>query len=333
MRSVNGFAAKEAGAALEPYEYMLPELPPQQVEVEVEACGICHSDLSMLNNDWGLTQYPFVGGHEVIGRVVEVGSAVPNLKVGDRVGVGWFSSCCMSCDQCIAGKQNLCPASEGTITHQHGGFADRVRSHWAWAVPIPPALSPLVCGPLLCGGITVFSPLVQHQLSPMSRVAVVGVGGLGHMAIKFLRAWGCEVTAVSRSRNKQEAALRYGAHEYVATAEAGALGKFAGRFDMILNTTNVDLPWDDYVAALAPGGVLHTVGAGPQVRATLFPMIMGQKSLAASPLGDIATTRRMLDFCARHDIAPETETFPMAEINAAIDRLREAPPLRVVLTR
>ncbi len=333
MTTVKAYAALEAGGDFQDFEYELPALGPGQVEIEVESCGICHSDLSMRDDEWEMTQYPFVGGHEVIGKVAATGDLVPVLEVGDRVGLGWFSKSCMHCDQCVGGHQNLCPEAEGTITHQMGGFADRVRCHWGWAIPIPASLPAEKCGPLLCGGVTVFNPIVQHGLSPTARAAVVGIGGLGHIAVKFLRAWGCEVTAFSRSREKEEAAKQLGAHEYIATGEEGALEAVAGKFDLILNTTNAELPWDAYVAALAPRGVLHTVGAAPKVEAAVFPMIMGQKSLSSSPLGSIATTRKMIEFCARHEITPDVETFKMSQINDAFERVKQAPPLRVVLTR
>jgi uncharacterized zinc-type alcohol dehydrogenase-like protein len=333
MTTVKAYAAMEAGGKFQDFEYELPDLAPDQVEIEVESCGVCHSDLSMRDDEWEMTQYPFVGGHEVIGKVAAIGEMVPGIEVGDRVGLGWFSKSCMHCDQCVGGHQNLCPESEGTITHQMGGFADRVRCHWGWAIPIPESLPAEKCGPLLCGGITVFNPIVQHGLSPTARAAVVGIGGLGHIAVKFLRAWGCEVTAFSRSREKEEAATQLGAHHYVATGEEGALDAVAGKFDLILNTTNAELPWDAYVAALAPRGVLHTVGAAPKVETTVFPMIMGQKSLSFSPLGNIATTRKMIEFCARHEITPDVETFEMSQINDAFERVKQAPPLRVVLTR
>jgi len=331
MATVKAYAAMKAEGEFQPFEYDLPTIGPEQVDIDVESCGICHSDLSMRDNEWQMTEYPFVGGHEVIGKVAATGELVTSVQVGDRVGLGWFSRSCMHCDQCLGGDQNLCLAAEGTITHQMGGFADKVRCHWAWAVPIPDSLPAEKSGPLLCGGITVFNPIVQHGLSPTARVGVVGIGGLGHMAVKFLRAWGCEVTAFSRSRAKEESARELGAHEYVATSENGALESVAGKFDLILNTTNVDLPWDAYVAALASKGVLHTVGAAPKVEAAIFPMIVGQKSLASSPLGGIATTRKMIEFCARHDITPNVETFAMSDINDAFERVKQAPPLRVVL--
>lgn len=333
MTTVKAFASMEAGKEFEAFEYDLPEMGRQEIEIEVESCGICHSDLSMRDNEWSMTQYPFVGGHEVVGKIAAMGDQASGLQIGDRVGLGWLARSCMHCDHCLGGSHNLCKEAEGTITHQMGGFADRVRCHWAWAIPIAACLPAEKCGPLLCGGITVFDPLIQHQLSPTARVAVVGVGGLGHMAIKFLKAWGCEVTAFSRSRKKEEAARSFGAHQYVATAEEGAFESVAGKFDFILNTTNVELPWDAYVHALAPKGILHTVGAAPKIEAAVFPMIAGQKSLAASPLGSIASTRKMLEFCARHDITPEVETFAMDDINSAFERVEQAPPHRVVLTR
>jgi uncharacterized zinc-type alcohol dehydrogenase-like protein len=331
MTLVKAFAAMEAGGVLQRYEYLLPELKPDEVEIRVESCGICHSDLSMLHNDWGVTQYPFVGGHEVIGTVARIGDQVPNLTVGQRVGLGWSSRSCMYCDQCIGGNHHLCMAGEGTITHQQGGFADAVKCHWAWAIPIPDKLEPSTCGPLLCGGITVFHPMVLHQLSPAARAAVVGIGGLGHMALMLLNAWGCEVTAISRGRVKEQAAREFGAHHYVATDEPGSLESVAGTFDLIINTTNVDLPWDAYINALAPRGVLHTVGAASRVEAAVFPMIVGQKSLASSPLGSIGTTRKMLEFCARHGIAPQTKSYAMSDINDAFEELRTAPAHRIVL--
>ncbi len=333
VTSVNAYAAMQSHGKFQEFEYELPGIRSDEVDIEVESCGICHSDLSMLDNEWEMTEYPFVGGHEVIGRVAAMGDAVPHLKPGERVGLGWFCRSCMYCDQCLGGDQNLCLDVEGTITHQRGGFADRVRCHWAWAIPIPDALPAEKCGPLLCGGITVFAPIIQHQLPSTARVAVVGIGGLGHLAIKFLNAWGCEVTAISRSLEKEQAARKYGAHEYLATGDSAALETVQGKFDLILNTTNANLPWDEYVAALAPRGVLHTVGAAPKVEAAVFPMIIGQKSLAFSPLGSIDTTREMLAFCLRHGITPETETFPMQEINAAFERLKQAPANRIVLVR
>jgi uncharacterized zinc-type alcohol dehydrogenase-like protein len=334
MTTVHAFAAHQAGGAFEPFEYEAPPLGPDDVEIDVQSCGICHSDLSMLDNDWQMTRYPFVGGHEVIGRISAVGDHVLHVAEGDLVGLGWTSRSCMHCDCCIAGDHNLCVSAEGTISHQYGGFADKVRCHWGWATKLPEGVDAASAGPLLCGGLTVFNPLIQLGIAPTAKVGVVGIGGLGHMALQFCNAWGCEVTAISRGRSKEAEARQLGAHHFIATDEDPNLGQAAGTFDLILNTTNANLPWDGYVAALAPRGVLHTVGAAPKIEATLFPMIMGQKSLSASPTGGIATTRTMFDFVARHQIAPMTEVFAMNDINEAFEKLRNGSPrYRIVLER
>jgi uncharacterized zinc-type alcohol dehydrogenase-like protein len=335
----NAYAAPEKGKPFEPFEYDPGDLAPDGVEIDVETCGLCHSDLSMLDNDWGMTQYPFVGGHEVAGTVAAVGDAVPDqrIQVGDRIGLGWFSQSCMFCRSCLHGDHNLClNEPQGTIVGRHGGFADKVRCHWAWATKIPDGVDSKAAGPLFCGGITVFNPIVQNEISPLSRVGVIGIGGLGHLALMFLRAWGCEVTAFSTSPDKQQEAKDLGAHEFVNVKEDGALDKLAGKFDLILNTTNVSLDWDAYVATLAPKGKLHTVGAveGKFGVDEVFPLISGQRSLGASPLGSPATTSDMLEFCARHDIAPKIETYEMSNLNDAFEQLRHGSPrYRLVLTR
>jgi uncharacterized zinc-type alcohol dehydrogenase-like protein len=181
------------------------------VEIEVEYCGICHSDLSMLDNDWGLTTYPFVPGHEVVGTIAALGAKVKELKIGQRVGLGWFSRSCSTCETCMSGDQNLCATAEGTIVGRHAGFADRVRAHHSWLVPLGNQLDAAKAGPLFCGGITVFNPIVQFDIKPTARVGVIGIGGLGHIALKFLKAWGCEVTAFSSSPDKEAEAKELGA--------------------------------------------------------------------------------------------------------------------------
>jgi uncharacterized zinc-type alcohol dehydrogenase-like protein len=311
----------------------LPPIDAEHVDIRVEYCGICHSDLSMLRNEWGFTTYPLVPGHEVVGRVEVVGSLVKNLKVGDRVGLGWFSESCMTCPQCMGGDHNLCGSGEGTIVGRHGGFADLVRAHWAWAIKIPEALPAVSAGPLFCGGITVFSPIVEFNVRPTDRVGVIGAGGLGHLAIQFLNKWGCEVTAFSSTPDKADELTKLGAHRVVNSRDCEALKAEAGRFDFIISTVAVPLEWMAYVAALAPKGRLHTVGAIPEpVALDAFPLIMGQRSFSGSPLGSPATTALMLEFCARHGIAPMVEEFPLSEVNKAIDRLENGSPrYRVVL--
>ena len=330
---VRALAALGKGQTLQPFEYTPGPLGDEQIEIAVESCGICPSDLSMLDNEWGISQYPFVPGHEVVGRVVETGAHTKRHKVGDRVGLGWTSGSCGACAQCLSGNQNLCPTSEGTIVGRHGGFADRVRAHWTWLNPIPEELDASKAGPLFCGGITVFNPILQCGVLPTDRVGVIGIGGLGHMALKFLRAWGCEVVAFTSSESKREEALQLGAHRTLNSRDSADLKKAAGSFDFIMNTTNVALDWNTYIAALKPKGRLHTVGAVLEpMDLAAFPMISGQKSVSGSPLGSPATVDTMLEFSARHGIAPVTETFPMSRANEALDHLRSGKArYRIVL--
>ncbi|MFM8788898.1 MAG: NAD(P)-dependent alcohol dehydrogenase, partial [Chthoniobacterales bacterium] len=315
-------AAKSAGAPLEPFEFTPKPLGDEEVDVAVDYCGICHSDLSMLHNHWGMTQFPFVPGHEISGRVVAAGPKAKNLKVCDRVVIGWSSASCMSCPDCMSGDQNLCASNEGVMVGRHGGFAERVRAHWAWTVPIPDALDPAKVGPLFCGGITVFNPIVQCGVQPTDRVGVVGVGGLGHLAVQFLNKWGCDVTAFSSSPSKSEELRKLGAHHVVDSRDPGQLKPLARSLDFILVTVNVPLDWNAYIETLAPRGRLHYVGAVLEpLNVGVFPLLLGQRSISASPLGSPTTTADMLDFCARHNIAPVVEEFPMSKINDALAHL------------
>jgi uncharacterized zinc-type alcohol dehydrogenase-like protein len=320
---IRAFAATAPKGDLKPFEFDPGPLGAGQVEIAVSHCGICHSDLSMLDNDWGMTGYPFVPGHEVVGTVKAVGPGVATRKPGDRVGLGWFSKSCMLCRQCLGGDHNLCATAEQTIVGRHGGFADTVRASAEWVVPLPDTLDPAKAGPLFCGGLTVFNPLVQFDVRPTHRVGVVGIGGLGHLAVQFAAKWGCEVFAFSSSAGKADEVKRLGAHHVVNSRDDAAMAKLAGTLDFILVTVNVPLNWPAYVAALAPRGRLHLVGAVLEpIPVAAFPMILGQKSLSGSPLGSPATTADMLAFCARHGIAPVTETFPLTQVNDALAHLR-----------
>jgi len=320
---VNGYAAVSARGSLEPFQFDLPEIGPEQVDVAVEYCGICHSDLSMLNNEWGMTRFPFVPGHEVVGTVVRAGESVKGIKVGDTVGVGWFSASCMHCDECMSGNHHLCGDNEQTIVGRFGGFANLVRCHWAWATPLPDKLDASKAGPLFCGGITVFNPILKARVKPTDRVGVIGIGGLGHLAVQFLNKWGCEVTAFTSSPGKEQEARRMGAHHVVNSRDDAAMAKIARTLNFVLNTTNVSLNWPAYLDVLAPKGVLHTVGAVLEPMAIpAFSLIGGEKSVAGSPLGSPALTRTMLEFCVRHNILPVTEEFVMQDVNEALEHLR-----------
>jgi uncharacterized zinc-type alcohol dehydrogenase-like protein len=320
---IRAYAAQEPGAELSLIEYDPGPLGGDEVEIAVVTCGICHSDLSMLNNEWNFTAYPFVPVHEIVGTVAAVGDQVTRVKVGDTVGLGWYAGSCMSCPQCMDGNHNLCAANEATIVGRHGGFADKVRCREAWAIPLPAGLDAADAGPLFCGGITVFNPVVEFGVRPTDKVGVIGIGGLGHFAVQFLAKWGCEVTAFTSTAAKADAARAMGAHHIVDSRDAGQLEAIAGTLDFILSTVNVDLEWDQYLAALGPKGRLHTVGAVPSpIPAPAFGLIMGQKSVSGSPLGSPATTATMLEFCARHGIRAITEHFPLSQVNEALDHLR-----------
>jgi len=320
---IRAFAASVPGGKLEPFEYDPGSLAADQVEIAVQTCGVCHSDLSMLDNEWGLTAYPFVPGHEITGKVAAVGDAVTRVKVGDTVGLGWYAGSCMTCDQCMSGNHNLCAANEGTIVGRHGGFADKVRCRESWAIPLPTDLDAKKAGPLFCGGITVFNPVVQFGVQPTDKVGVIGIGGLGHFALQFLAKWGCEVTAFTSTDAKADEARKMGAHNVVNSRDTAQLEAIAGTLDFILSTVNVDLEWDSYLAALGPKGRLHTVGAVlTPIPVSAFGLIGGQKSISGSPRGSPATTVKMLEFCARHGIEAVTEHFPLSKVNDALDHLR-----------
>nr|WP_165786472.1 NAD(P)-dependent alcohol dehydrogenase [Mixta theicola] len=325
----------EAGQALKLYEYEAASLSAEDVEVEVEYCGVCHSDLSMIDNEWGISQYPLIAGHEVIGRVSALGEAAKNkgLSVGQRVGIGWTAKSCEHCDACITGDQvNCLNGSVPTIANK-GGFADKLRANWQWVIPLPEKLDPASAGPLLCGGITVFKPLLMHNITATSRVGVIGIGGLGHIAIKILHAMGAEVTAFSSTPDKKQSILDMGADHVVNSRDPEELKKLAGQFDLILSTVAVDLDWQPYFAALAPRGKFHTVGAVMKpFDVPAFSLILGDRAVTGSSTGSPGQLRTLLKLAARTSIAPKVEFFPMSKINEALDHLRAGKAnYRVVL--
>lgn len=332
---IKAYAALTAGAPLQAYEYDPGPLVAGDVEIAVEYCGVCHSDLSMLNNEWGMTQFPFVPGHEVAGVISAVGSDVTHLNVGDRVGLGWHSDYCNTCHSCSSGDHNLCGSAQATIVGRHGGFADKVRAGASSVVKLPDGIPSDVAGPLFCGGITVFNPLVQFDVAPTAKVGVIGIGGLGHMALQFLNAWGCEVTAFTSSPEKQQEAMDLGAHHTLDSRDSDALAAAAGRFDLILSTVNVTLDWSAYINTLKAKGRLHLVGAVLEpIAVGAMSLIMAQRSISGSPVGSPAVISEMLEFAARHNIKPQVEFFDMADVNQAIEHLHHGSPrYRVVLKR
>jgi uncharacterized zinc-type alcohol dehydrogenase-like protein len=322
MTDIRGWASHGAKQKLEPFTYNAGPLEPEEVEIAVEFCGLCHSDLSILNNDWGLSQYPVVPGHEAVGRIVAAGDQVKGLGIGQRVGIGWTSASCMHCHQRMTGDHHLCAGAVATIIGHRGGFAEKVRSHWAWAVPLPEALDISSAGPLLCGGVTVFAPLAIYDVKPTDRVGVVGIGGLGHMALQFANAWGCEVTAFSSNPSKMEEVRKFGAHRVVSSRDRAGILKAANSLDFLLVTANVPLDWSAFLQTLKPNGRMHLVGAVLEpIPVGAFDLISGQKSISGSPTGSPTGISSMLDFAARHNIAPQVEHFPLSKVNDAVAHL------------
>jgi uncharacterized zinc-type alcohol dehydrogenase-like protein len=324
MPLINGFATHAAGAELLPFKYDPGDLKQNEVEIAVSHCGICRSDIHLIDNDWGLSQYPFIPGHEIVGHVSATGSGVLGFNIGDRVGVGWQASSCGHCDWCLQGCENLCADSHGTCVHRHGGYAESVRVNARFVIPLPEGLDSERAAPLLCGGITVYSPLRTWDVNPSSRVGIVGIGGLGHMALQFARVFGAEVTAFSTSPVKEGEARSLGAHHFVNTRETKMLKKLAGSFDLILSTVNGDQDWNAYVAALRPRGVLCFVGVPPEpVPLVTYPLVAGQKAVTGSPIGSPRAIKEMLDVAARHKVQAVTEVFSMAKVNEAVAKVKK----------
>lgn len=322
MSTFHGYAAPAAGKPLEPFSFQPRPLGDGDVEIAISHCGVCHSDLHLVNNDWHMSQYPLVPGHEIVGTVAALGSAVRGLQMGQRVGVGWQAGSCGTCEWCERGEENLCASAQPTCMPGPGGFADRIRVNARFAIPVPEALPSRDAAPLLCGGITVYTPLREHGIGAHSRVGVIGVGGLGHLALQFARALGAEVTAFSTSPDKEAEARAMGAHHFVATRGPSALKGVQGAFDFIVSTVAADLPWLDYVGTLRPRGTLCFVGVPPAPLALpVFALIGGNKKIAGSNTGSPALIREMLEVAARNNVRARTEAFPLKDVNAAIGRV------------
>ncbi|MFV1985008.1 MAG: NAD(P)-dependent alcohol dehydrogenase, partial [Thiohalomonadales bacterium] len=310
-------------------------LKPNEVEIDVHYCGICHSDLSVIDNEWGFTQYPVVPGHEVVGKIASLGTNVSNLTVGQNVGIGWHSSYCGECPDCNAGDHNFCATAQATIIGHHGGFADKMIAVANSVIPIPDGIDLESAGPLFCGGVTVFNPLLQFDVKPSDKVAVIGIGGLGHMALQFFNAWGCEVTAFTSSDDKKQQALKMGAHFTLNSCNPDEIAAATGKFDFIISTVNVTLDWNLYLSTLNSRGRLHFVGAAMEpLNINVFSLIGGQHSVSGSPVGSPATITKMLEFAQRHNIKPMIEKYSFDNINDAITRLRSGKVhYRIVLCR
>lgn len=319
---VTGWAAKGAGQALQPMEYELSVASPFDVLVEVEACGICHSDIHMIDNDWRMSTYPLVPGHEVVGRVVEKGAAVEGLAVGQRVGIGWQAGACMTCRDCLAGNENLCDQHRGLIVVGKGGFATHVKVDGRFAFPYPEGL-PVEAGPLLCGGVTVYSALRHAGMGSGQRIGVIGLGGLGHMAVLFASRLGNEVTVFTTTPDKAKEAEQLGAARAFVVAPGQSPPTPPYRLDILLCTVPYPQDWVSYLNWLDSDGTLTLVAGGPEPLSIPFWALLGKRRrIMASPIGGRAIICEMLELAAREGIKPRVEVFPMAAVNDALQRVR-----------
>ena len=331
MPRTPAYAAPAAGKPLVPFVVDRREPGPHDVDLDVLFCGVCHSDLHQARDEWTGATFPMVPGHEIVGTVRRVGAAVTRVRAGDLVGVGCMVDSCRTCAPCRQDTEQFCAAGaaftyNGTemdrVTPTFGGYSARVVVTERFVLRIPAGLAPAAAAPLLCAGITTWSPLRQWGCKPGDRVGVVGLGGLGHMGVKLAAAMGAEVTVFSTSPAKEDDARRLGARGFVATRDPAVFEPLKGRFDLILDTVSAPHAYDPYLEALRPYGAMVLVGAPPTpTPLPAFPLIMGNRRLAGSLIGGIRETQEMLDFCGAHRIAADVEVIPIQQINAAYERL------------
>ena len=330
MSTARAYAAPSATDPLVPTTIERRDVGPHDVLIDIAYAGICHSDIHTVRGEWGPIAYPQVVGHEIVGTVAEVGSEVTKHKVGDRVGVGCMVNSCRECENCKAGMENYCLNGnvgtyaskdvDGSITQ--GGYATSVVVNDDFVLRVPESVSYEAAAPLLCAGITTYSPLAHWNAGPGKRVAVVGMGGLGHMAVKIAVAMGADVTVLSQTLSKQEDGLRFGAKDYYATSDESTFEKLQNTFDLIINTVSAPVDLNQYLSLLRLDGTMVSVGAPPEpMPISVFTLMGKRRSYAASNIGGIRETQEMLDFCAEHGIAPEVELIEAKDINTAYERV------------
>ncbi|MFC1419516.1 NAD(P)-dependent alcohol dehydrogenase [Streptacidiphilus cavernicola] len=328
--TIPAYAAPAAKAPLERTTVSRRAVGEHDVLIDIKFAGICHSDIHQVRDEWGGARFPMVPGHEITGLVAEVGPGVTRYAVGDRVGVGCFVDSCRECANCLAGEEQYClkgfTATYNSVGRDgeptYGGYSTQLVVDENYALRIPEGIGLDVAAPLLCAGITLYSPLKHWNAGPGRKVAVVGMGGLGHMGVKIAAALGADVTVLSQSLSKKADAERFGAHHYYATSDADTFEQLAGHFDLIVNTVSVNLDLDAYLSLLALDGTLVNVGA-PEHPASLnvFSLLGGRRSLAGSNIGGIRETQEMLEFCAEHGLGSEIELIAADQVNEAYDRV------------
>ena len=324
------YAATSPTSPVAPFSIERREPGSRDVLIDILFCGVCHSDLHQVRDEWGGSIYPMVPGHEIVGKVLQVGDGVENWKVGDTVGVGCFVDSCRQCEACLAGEENYCEnGMTGTYNSReraskaptYGGYSTRITVDENYVVRVPESLPLPAAAPLLCAGITTYSPLRHWKVGPGSEVAIVGLGGLGHMGVKLAKAMGAHVTVLSHSPSKRDDALRLGADDFVATKEEGAFAANRKRFDFILDTVSADHDYADYLGLLKRDGAMVLVGLPDPQNLGAFPLVGARRTLAGSMIGGIAETQEMLDFCAEHGIVSDVEVIPIDAINEAYERM------------
>jgi uncharacterized zinc-type alcohol dehydrogenase-like protein len=331
MLKTPAYAAPSAAKPLVPHAIERREPGPRDVLIDILYCGVCHSDIHQARDEWGGSSFPMVPGHEIVGRVRQVGREVTKFKTGDLAGAGCFVNSCGECNPCRSGLEQFCEKGAAFTynstemdrkTPTYGGYSSRIVVTENYTLKIPAALDPARAAPLLCAGITTYSPLREWNCKKGDRVGVVGLGGLGHMAVKLAASMGATVTVLSTSRSKEPDARRLGAEGFAVTREEGTFQKLAGRFDLIIDTISAPHDYNAYLGMLRPRGAMVLVGVPPEpTPVAAFSLIMGNKRLAGSAIGGIAETQEMLDYCAAHEIAADVEVIPIQKINEAYERM------------
>jgi len=308
---------------LQPFTYEPKELGRLDLEITITHCGICHTDVHLVDDDFGWDGFPIVPGHEIVGTVRATGPAVSGFATGQRVGVGWQRSSCMECEWCRRGMETCCAQQQATCVGNYGGYAQAIRVDSRFVFALPETLPSAGVAPLLCGGATVYTPL-RENAAPWSRVGVIGVGGLGHLALRFASAFGCEVTAFSTSPAKEPEARSLGAHRFVNSRDPDQMEKCVNSLDLLLSTVPADLDWSAWLNLLRPRGALTLVGVPPgMVSVPAGGLIVGQKAIRGSIVANRSTLEEMLRFAALNGITAQTESMPMAEVNTGLQRVRE----------
>ena len=330
MIPVNAYAAQDAISLLAPFNFNRREVGPNDVQIEITYCGVCHSDIHQVRNEWGGSIYPMVPGHEIVGHITKIGSAVTNFKIGELAGIGCFVDSCRTCSSCIAGEEQYCDTTlvptyngremDGTPTY--GGYSTTIVVDEKYTLHVSEKLPVEGVAPLLCAGITTYSPLRYWKIGKGHKVAVVGLGGLGHMGVKFAASFGAEVTVLSTSKSKYQDALNLGAHDFAVTTDPAALKGLKGKFDFILNTISAQHDYNQYLNMLTRNGTMVLVGIPPNpAEVSAFSLIGKRRSLAGSMIGGIKETQEMLDYCAANNIVSDVEVIRIGEINTAYERM------------